>query len=445
MRRVLSCICIIIMLSVITCGCNISVNLLPFVTDEREVVTSDVSTLSVAPVFDYEYTPMSPRLVTDKAGYEPTGKKVVFLESEDALPAFDIIDMQSGETVYSGSMSKLDISKDHSLHLFVGDFSEFTREGSYRILQNEVGYSHEFVIESGLYKNMYKDIYTKLVSTDYVKTGDLIYVVANLLLTNEMYENAYSELSFIDKSVETLLACRNEETGAVSELLNGGGGESLSGCAELSGLLAKYYTVHRDEEENELAVRALEAALKSYAYMDANRDKVCRDSYYFASAEMYRATGQLLYRNAIALYDQAEDGLFTESEYDYTFIADIAYLKTDIRVDYNRCERIMDGYLDDMVKLSSMTDRQHYYVQSNIDTLSIDEILDNMMELGLVSYVVSGNEYSSVKGNYVHYLMGVNGSNYNYLSDEGDIQKYIGDNAVNLSKLIFILGSRFDN
>ncbi len=436
MRRVWLIISIVIIALLNGCGFDYT----GAVSEEEVYITK----LNYTPDFNYIKVPQTPSLITDRLGYEPAGKKVVFLRTDNTDADYSIIDMSTNEVVYEGIMTKMDITGNESTHLYTGDFSDFSTEGTYRILQEDVGYSYPFDIKKNIYKNLNMDIYNRVATAKYTKTSDLIYVLANLMMTKDIYSDSYINETFIRNSIERLLKSQDAGTGAVYDLLTVSeeldGEESLTSTAEFAGVMAQFYQLHK-EEPDELVLASLQAALRAYQYMDSYRDNVSADSYYYASAAMYRATGQIKYRNAIALYDQMEHEAKQLSQYDFVMLADVAYLKSEYKVDYNRCEQIMTDYLNDMVRLSALTDKQHFYVQSNIDELSENDIICNMMKLGLVGYVVSGHEYASIQGNYIHYLLGVNGNKRDYML-EGMGDTPIGENILELSRLIFVLGSK---
>lgn len=384
-----------------------------------------ISTLGFKPDFNYAVNPQVPKLIVDNEGYIPAGKKVVFLYGNDYDKSFSIVDMKTDETVYTGSFIKLDIAEDDSNHIYIGDFSALMDEGTYRAYQNDVGYSYEFVIDAGIYKNEYRHIYDDLSKRVYTSKEDLIYVLAGMLTTHEIYPDAYIDDAFIEKSIRSLMSGKDLIT-------------SLTTRAQLAGVLAQYFCDYLDINK-ELTDEALKLAISVYAEVDKYSDNLDPDSYYYCAAEVYRATGAFSCRNAIAKYDREDMQDKSYSDYDYKMMGDIAYLSSRNRTDYSRCEAIMNGYQDEMVELSGKTDRIHHYVQNDIDISNTTELLNNMMKLGIVSYVISGREYASIEANYIHYLSGANPDNIDYFNvdstnfflDSGDI--------VGRTKLLFIL------
>ncbi|MCR4754120.1 MAG: glycoside hydrolase family 9 protein [Lachnospiraceae bacterium] len=430
-----------------------------------------IATLGLTPVFEYEYTEQCPAITTDRVGYIPTGKKVIYIEGTDPVREFCIINTDNDSVVYEGHLHRVSDDKNSdgkntvntSSAVYIGDFSEFTSEGSYRAFQPDVGYSYEFEISPDNYHAMYMEAYKTVTDAEYIQTSALIYTLGNLMLTKEIYGNAYCGDAFIKGGIEVLMAQQHPRTGAVyqdlqtpdtlalieEELKSPATATiqtdsmiSLSATAELAGVLAQYYCNYIDVDQVS-AQTALRAAAKAYNYVDRFRDGVSSDSLYFAASELYRATGQYRYKKSIADYDLIPEQTRIYSGYDYTMLADVAYLSSQYKTDYVRCEELMGRYRELASDISKSSGKQSYYVQSDIDKIGEGELLHNMMTLGLVSYVLSGREYASIQSNYLHYLFGINKDMTNYYTDpmaEGALP--LNTDIINLTKLIFILASR---
>ena len=430
-----------------------------------------IATLGFTPAFEYDYTEQRPLITTDRVGYIPTGKKVIYIEGTDPVKEFCIVNADNDNVVYEGHLHRISeektldgkIGENASTAIYIGDFSEFTSEGSYRAFQPDVGYSYEFEISPGNYHAMYMEAYKTVTDAEYIQTSALIYTLGNLMLTKEIYGNAYSNDAFIKGGIEVLMAQQHPRTGAVyqdlqtadtlalieEELKSPATATiqtdsmiSLSATAELAGVLAQYYFNYIDVDQVS-AQTALRAAGKAYNYIDRFKDGVSSDSLYFAASELYRATGQFRYKKAIADYDLIPEQTRIYSGYDYTMLADVAYLSSRYKTDYVRCEEMMGRYSDLASEISKSSSKQSYYVQSDIDKISESELLHNMMTLGLVSYVLSGREYASIQSNYLHYLFGINKDMTNYYTEpmiEGALP--LNTDIISLTKLIFILASR---
>ena len=443
---------------------------IPQMQDAEQAQTAPVPVVAVASLgmgedISYSYIPQQPSIITDRVGYLPTAKKVIYMEEIEPDREFSIIDTSSDEIVYVGHLHKIsdDKVKEGEKAVYIGDFSEFSTEGSYRVFQPDVGYSYEFDIGKNGYHEIYEAAYKTITEAEYIQTSALIYTLSNLMLTREIYTSANSNDGFISGGINLLLTQQHPRTGAVyqelqtadtlalieQELNNPANATiqtdsmvSLAATAELAGVLAQYYCDFY-EDDQATAVAALRAAGKAYNYVDRFKDSVPSDSLYYAACELYRATGQFRYKQAISDYDMIPEQTRTCSDYNYTMLADVAYLSSNYKTDYIRCETLMAGYSDKASDISKASTKQTYYVQDDIEELSEDAILYNMMTLGLVSYVLSGREYASVQSNYLHYLFGINANKTNYYTEpmeEGG--KPLNTDIVRLSKLIFILANR---
>lgn len=229
------------------CGCGLS-----GINEEIEA-DGNIVKLNYVPDLNYYKKPQSPSLITDRLGYEPSARKMVYLIREEADTDFYIYNVDTGDCVFRGVMSKMDMAGDELQHLYIGDFSDLNIAGNYRVLQNDVGYSDQFTIENDLYINLYKSTYSKIATASYSRTSDLIFVLSNLMMTNEIYGESYIDQAFVNSSVEKLIKCQDAASGAVYDRLveNEGepGMESLATTAEFAGLMAQYYIINSNEPD----------------------------------------------------------------------------------------------------------------------------------------------------------------------------------------------------
>ena len=259
MRR-LTVVALLVCLGMVT-GCGVSELVTSYRQHEASAPAADIATLGYVPQFDYE----SSRVTIDKVGYLPSGKKVIYIEGTDLDRGFSLIDTDTDEAVYTGRLRKVSdsVSAGSDLkELYIGDFTEFNMAGSYRIYQADVGYSYEFDIDRNCHSELYDDIYKTIANAKYMQTGALVYTLANLMLTHEIYEESYTNDAFIKGGIEALLLQQHPRTGAVykelqdeetlqtitEELRNPAAATintdsmvSLAATAELAGVFAQYY------------------------------------------------------------------------------------------------------------------------------------------------------------------------------------------------------------
>jgi len=192
---------------------------------------------------------------------------------------------------------------------------------------------------------------------------------------------------------------------------------SLSATAQMAGVFAQYVYLYKHTDDPAFINQCLLAAGKAYKYVEKYRDNTDTDAWYYAATQLYRATSQYKYRTAIAEYDTLPVESRSSTELGYTILADFTYLSTPYGTDYNRCAVLLDSYMDKAQSISVSSSRENFYVLEEITSMSDKEILEDMFIMGVVNYVLSGQEYAGVQKNYIHYLSGVNTEMKDYLNE----------------------------
>ena len=254
--------------------------------------------------------------------------------------------------------------------------------------------------------------------------SDQAYLLANYMFVDEMFSKTWTNMSYIRAKMEMLLYSQDTATGAfyseiMEEPVDAGmndGTISLSTTAQMAGVLAQYVYLYRETEDPVFINKCLQASQKAYRYMEKYRDNTDTDTWYYAATQLYRLTRQYKYRNAIIEYDTLPVESRSSTMYGYTILADFAYLSTPYGTDYNRCELLLDYYLDKAQSISMQSSREHFYVLPDIDAMNDKDILDDMVILGIVNHVLSGQEYAGIQKNYIHYLSGTNKDRQDYLN-----------------------------
>ena len=266
---------------------------------------------------------------------------------------------------------------------------------------------------------------------------ELIRTLSGVMLTNEIYPASFADDGFVSDKVESLMN-KYISNGALSQDMD------VNLSAALSGMLAQYAADYR-EKAPELTESALYTADKIFDSVMVSEEKPYDDCLYYAACELHRAQGYYPSVKVIEDISVAYDNeVETTSEYDYFLIARIAYLSSTNRADYERCEKMLDGLRENVKNISDSCTRETFYVQPDADTIGEEGMLDNMMQLGLVGYILRGREYSSVQRNYLHYITGINAENKNYLkAHQENTKDNASGNTVLLSKLMFSLGSSY--
>ena len=424
---------IITVLSICLMGCSLELDDIRRAPEQAEV---PLATPSPTP----EVMEVTDKIFVDEVGYCTSDKKLFLvragIENLDGY-SYTIENVINKTIVYSGTLSSLSKEETDFNTLYMGDCTELTRSGVYRIAIDDIGYSKDFTIGETIYRDLYAQVYSELKDFSYTDDMELIRTLSGIMLTNEIYPSSYLDDGFISGKVEALMN-KYISNGTLSQDMD------VNLSASLSGLLAQFATDYMDKTP-ELAETALYASAKMYDSVIVSEEKPYDDCLYFAACELHRAQG---YYEAVKTIEDItvalDNGTETKSEYDYFLIAKVAYLSSTNRPDYDRCEKMLDGLRENVKNISDSCTKETFYVQPDADTIGEEGMLDNMMQLSLVGYILRGREYGSEQRNYLHYLTGINAENKNYLKTRLEkAEDSTASNAILLSKLLFSLGSSY--
>ena len=422
---------IITLLSICLMGCSLGLEDIRRAPEQPEVAVA-TPTPKVMEVTD--------KIFVDDVGYYTSDKKLFLIragiENLDGY-SYTIENTADKSVVYSSTLSALSKEETDFNTLYMGDFTELNRAGTYRIAIEDIGYSKDFIIGETIYSDLYSQVYAEIKDHTYNDDMELIRTLSGVMLTNEIYPASLADDGFVSDKVESLMN-KYISNGALSQDMD------VNLSAALSGMLAQYAADYR-EKAPELTESALYTADKIFDSVMVSEEKPYDDCLYYAACELHRAQGYYPSVKVIEDISVAYDnGVETTSEYDYFLIAKVAYLSSTNRPDYDRCEKMLDALRENVKNISDSCTRETFYVQPDADTIGEEGMLDNMMQLGLVGYILRGREYSSVQRNYLHYITGINAENKNYLKahQENTKDNALG-NTVLLSKLMFSLGSSY--
>lgn len=417
-------------------------------------IPQEQDTLEMIPDFSYAITPQLPHIFVDRLGYRGEDKKKVYFYGNNLEESFVVENAVSGEEVYSGTLHKTKEEDDEQL--YVGDFSGLIREGRYVIKHPALGDSYEFVIEDFVYEQEFLDMQKMVKEYAYSGVSELAYVLANMMFIEQMYGPEMIDETFIGENLTMLLNSYDEKSGAFyGEIIkepvlpeqNTGREEqppgtiSLTATAQMAGVLAQYSILY-NEVDSVFATKCLTIAQKAYRYMEKYKANTDTDAWYYAAVSLFRATNQYKYRNAITEYDAVDSSLHSSTAQGYTILADFTYLSTPLGTDYNRCNTLLKRYMDRAQSISVNSSQENFYVPENIDTMTNKKILEDMIVLGVVNHVLSGQEYAGVQRNYIHYLSGVNKDARNILAEEITAKgNQLESDIADITRLMVIFGN----
>ncbi|MCR5557549.1 MAG: glycoside hydrolase family 9 protein [Butyrivibrio sp.] len=142
---------LLIMGSVAGCGASSAEN-----TAEVTEHTWNVTTTAAQNV-DYEVKTQTPSIFVNQVGYRTTSDKTVVFCAKELPQSFEIRELESGDTVYTGEIIKSVLDEETGKYTAVGRFNDFDKPGEYFVYADIVGESFSFSISDEIYGETFKD------------------------------------------------------------------------------------------------------------------------------------------------------------------------------------------------------------------------------------------------------------------------------------------------
>ena len=406
------CICILV-------GCGS--------TKEKEQVQSSVQTENIAYTgmaseteeFSYEVIPMKPRVLTDQIGYEPNCAKTVLFRGNGLADSFHVVNAQNEDVVFTGEIEYIGLDERTGEKIGIGVFTGLVENGTYYIVTPVIGESYSFEIAEGLYEEVFRAsclAFEKLWDTEATYQPENLQkdagTIGNLLIAFEYYTGIFQDdLGAVNSGngipdILDILQARVDEilTLPLEEL-------TYEELACYTGVLAQFY----QDEKNFYAEHAAQCLLKAqegYLLLE-KMDRTGQDEgyYFYAAAQMYRATGYATYHTAVKNYLTTKQD--TTGPMD--FYGKLAYMSCKYAVDIALCDDIISTLMEQVEEISKESSENPYLVCSYEN----QKICEQMAKLAVVNYVITNHEYVTVQENHLHYLLGRNADGISYISGAG--------------------------
>lgn len=115
----------------------------------------EITTLGLAPEFDYEVPESLPGILVDQVGYARRSDKMAFFLGEELPDTFSVINAESGQVVYTGKIRQRETDDITDSDISYGDFTSLETAGTYYIQAARVGQSYTFEIADNPYMDLY--------------------------------------------------------------------------------------------------------------------------------------------------------------------------------------------------------------------------------------------------------------------------------------------------
>lgn len=474
--RILECVLTIFCVSLVT-GCAVSMP-----TESTQLEDTGI-TLEQNQSITYNVPESIPNVLVDQNGYEMKSTKTAIFRGDNLQTSFEVIDADTGETVYTGDIIARGIDEKTGEYISFGAFSELEKEGTYYIQTAVIGQSYPFVIQENLYIELIPKMemalsknrdaieekralsggwYTGMDKSKNVSEG--CGVVQNLLLSSEFYPLEMSDDVGIKESgnqipdvldetkyeIDWLQKMQNPKTGGVYEGVTVNGkqqAESFVATADFASAMAAFYCNYVNYDKA-YARKCLQMAEYAWKYLQGNelstteRTEEALTAQYNAAAQLFKATNNANYHIYIKNH---YDPVFhrQSNEQNRELYGDVAYLTTTQRVDTGICKELMDKWMDKAEKIVEESKKNSYFVIEDTN----EKMLNEMLCLAIIDHVITNHEYVTVLESHLHYFCGRNTEAVSYIEEYGEVHPTRGDQQPELTKqsrqtatLLFMLG-----
>lgn len=393
-------------------------------------------TLGLTPDFSYERKVEKPNIQVNCQGYLPRSAKIAIFREEELPESFQVMEKDTGECVYEGKVRSRESMEDGTF-IGYGNFTDLEEEGNYYIRTDKIGCSYYFMIGKDAYLETAREYGSIIEENTSEETVEICETISYLLTAYEMYpelilqiwkpdtagdeeEGAGSERFFqmLRRKTDLLLSLQDERTGGIYEKAGVSSEKdpaadreiNAEATAAFAGTMAKYSYLYQ-EYDLDYANICLKAAAKAWRYSDGLQTEATGK--FYAAAELYRASNEIIYHNYIL---QNQEFLLGQEEDFYLLMAKVTYLLTRRKVDHELCGVLIENLMREAEDIAKVSRDGIFLVEDE----KTDVILWNMTRIALANYAIMNYEYVTVIENSVHYLMGRNEKAEMLLQNPGD-------------------------
>ena len=382
---------------------------------EADIVKSPYAgavSMEGTPVIDYAVPQFLPNILVDVEGYCLGEEMTAALKGKKLPEQFSLIDVETGELVYTGAVEDITYNEEWKLYTGYADFSGFDSQGEYYLQCDMIGESYRFPIEERLYDRLFAEIYDGLMEKCRDRSLNLEEAVA-LLEAYEWYSDVFPDedgnrIPDVLEEMKGWVAYREEKGVEVSE-------EAL-----YAALLAKFSYIYQ-KFDFQYATDCLKRASTVFGQVQTSLGRDA-DSF-FALTELYRATGLYTYRNQIVDYKSFFENNSTYLEEQGYLYGALTYLVTRQKVDLNLCDTFMSNLMDRAEEISKRyEDMLHPVTAKNNGS---GDLLKNAMLVSCANYCMNNYQYTDICREFLHYLMGRNRDSANFYESDEDKTGYL--------------------
>ena len=431
----------------------------PVINVNATQVTDRESMLPEAQIL-YEKEEMKPGILVDLKGYDTEGEKLAIFEGDILPRLFFLIDNVTNETVYTGSVEVRYEADDENKASGVGDFSCVTEPGDYHIEADFLGASKDFKILPEMYEDLLASTFEGLKSLrmddqkpEYIGLEDQLLTkievsggwstgsdgqrdvaegclaILDLIKAYEYFQQALNDNLAAGEDTETgsavldevifeakwLMKMQNPETGGVytgitlkKENENDPGklvvvGETTRATAYYCAVMAELSYVLTKAVPS-FSQECLKRAMLAWNCIEANKELVTESQKFRAAVEMYRATGNSVYKDVLNEYLKVHADRDFEERLELD--AAMSYMSTSKNVELEYCTTLMRHFMSKTENIAVNSKEARYLVEEGVFDEAV--LLRNVSELVEADFILTSQEYYRIEINYLHYFFGRN-------------------------------------
>lgn len=376
-------------------------------------VNVSVTGMENTPVINYTVPTLTSNVLVDQQGYASAGEKQAVIKGREPAEAFRLIDSETGETVYEGTVKQIKYNEELEQYIGTADFSDYTGEGDFYLECDNVGRSLTFSLREDHYRNLLEalceDVRDRCQDRSITEDEIITLLEACEWYPQVLGDDNGNEIPDLLEAVADWLEKTTNDTDKTEP-------ENMCYVA----VLAKFSYLYRNYDV-QYATQCLQHASAVYDRLVAASGSDAEK--FMALTELYRASGLYTYCNQILEYkDFFEDntGYLEETAYLYGFMT---YLATRQPVDIELCTVFMEsirGRGEELAKCS------HNMIDAVADVNNgTEDLLKRAEELSCANYVLYSYQYTEILKDFLHYLMGRNRDSVSYYPKEGDVADYL--------------------
>ncbi len=349
-------------------------------------------------------------VLVNQIGYESGAQKLVIFKENYETNLFEVVNVQTDETVYRGTILQKEYNLKSDGFAAYGDFSKVTEAGEYYIDAGEYGISETFKISPNLYNELLEGQMTYFSQQNGKEPSekDAVIKAADFMLSYLYFSQMFTSAN--EKQMPEILINTREK---LEELIHSSQGDGTE-----TAVLAMAVELYEPFDQE----FSVECQTKAEEYFVGLQEEKVDDELYWAAAELYKLTGKREYLNVVNEYLKREEPKgFGKTAVGY--YGTLAYLTTTYKTNVDQCTKLMEQLFDDAIEIVEQSSADGYKVSLQ-DTYQEDDaeiLIQNARLLTLMNIISKSKDYVLGSGNHLDYLCGRNPFHICYLSEDNEV------------------------